>query len=165
MSLESELSACALALRNGPDDKTLYKAVDGALGRLIGHKLFTLLIAVDGGTFVQRVYSSNEAAYPLFGRKAMGPTPWGDHVLKGKKNWMGNDADAIRWAFPDHELIASLGLASCINIPVMAFGRVVGTMNLLDEANAYTDEKMRVADLFAPFVVLPFTEEAARTPA
>lgn len=165
MSLEREIAACALALRNGPDHKTLYKAVDDALGRLVGHKLFTLLIAVDGGTFVQRVYSSNEPAYPLAGRKAMGPTPWGDHVLKGKKNWMGNDAEAIRWAFPDHELIASLGLASCINIPVMAFGRVVGTMNLLDAAHSFTEEKMRVADLFAPFLVLPFTETAAQTPA
>lgn len=165
MSLETEFAACARALREGPDANALYKALEQASARLVGHKLFTLLIAVDGGTFVQRVYSSNEAAYPLFGRKAMGPTPWGDHVLKGKKNWMGNDAEAIRWAFPDHELIASLGLASCINIPVQAFGKVVGTLNILDVAHAYTEEKMRVAELLSSFLVLPFTQEAAQTPA
>jgi hypothetical protein len=39
--------------------------------RLVGHKLFTLLVVVEGDAEVERIYSSNAVAYPLTGRKPM----------------------------------------------------------------------------------------------
>jgi len=155
-SVLEEYARCAAAFRNSDGPEGLYRAVEGALGRLIGHQLFTLLIVVGDGTEVERVWTSNPQAYPLTGRKAMGPTPWGDHVLGGRNAWLGNDAEAIRWAFPDHELITGLGLGSCINVPVVAFGRTLGTMNILDSAGAYLPEQVDTASLFAPLLALPF---------
>ncbi len=64
--------------------------------------------------------------------------------------------DEIRWAFPDHALIESLGCGSCINIPVIAFGRMLGTMNVLDRENAYDDRTVEMLSLFAPILDLPF---------
>ena len=151
-----ELRLCAAALGDptGPDG--LYRAVQASLGRLIGHRLFTLLITIEGGAEVERVWSSDEASYPLTGRKRMGPTPWGDHVLRSRRPWLGDGAEAIRWAFPDHALIASLGLACCINVPVVAFGRTLGTMNLLDREGAYGPADVEAASLFAPVLAAPF---------
>lgn len=117
----------------------------------VGYRLFTLLY-VDGDE-VARIYSSNPDAYPVSGRKHMGPTPWGDHVLKGQKPWLGMDMDAIRWAFFDHELIASLGLGCCINIPVIYDAEVIGTIALLDVEHRYTEDHLAAALPFAPLTI------------
>ncbi len=60
--------------------QTLYRELELQLSKDIGFGLFTLLYA--DGHEVARVYSSDEKSYPVFGRKAMGPTPWGEKVLK-----------------------------------------------------------------------------------
>ena len=80
---------------------------------------------------VARIYSNRPAEYPVSGRKTMGPTPWGEHVLNGRQPYLGEDKAGIRWAFFDHELIESMGLGSVINVPAIYDGKVVGTINLL----------------------------------
>ncbi len=132
----------------------LYQWLESETKRLVGHKLFTLLY-VDGAE-VARVYSSNSRAYPLAGRKEMGPTAWGAVVIEGKRPWFGRTMTEIRWAFPDHELIASLGCGACINLPVVYDGRTIGTMNMLDAEGAYEETSLaRVAHL-APLLVPAF---------
>ena len=111
-------------------------AVDAAVKAVVGHRLFTVLYVAPGGEEVARVYSSDPSAYPLRGRKRMGPTPWGEHVIRRGQAYVGNNDDDIRWAFPDHQLIRSLGLGSVLNIAVAHGGEVVGTLNILDRAGA-----------------------------
>jgi GAF domain-containing protein len=154
------LDDVAEVLAQGPDRAALYDAVDAALQRLLGHRLFTLLAVLPGGIEVQRFWSSNAQAYPLTGRKRVGPTPWGEVVLQGKSPWLGNDAESIRWAFADHELIASLGLGACINIPIVHRGRMLGTMNILHAEHHYDATDVTVAARFAPYLVGAFSEEA-----
>ncbi len=133
---------------------TLFKALHERLNATVGFGLFTLLF-VDGQE-VARVYSSNEQAYPVFGRKAMGPTPWGDLVLKRQQPFLGRDMEAIRWAFYDHELIASLGLGCVINVPVLYNGETIGTMNLLDAEHRYSEADLAQAVALAPLLVPAF---------
>lgn len=147
----------ALAQSSAPAD--VYRAVEQVVKQRLGFGLFTLLVVTPDGQQVRRVYSSNPQAYPLAGLKRMGPTPWGDLVLKRRECFVGRDADAIRWAFPDHELIASLGLASVINVPVTALGQVLGTLNVLDAAGRYADSDLPVVQGVAPYLVPAFLRE------
>jgi hypothetical protein len=156
----AELVAATRALVHSPSPQALYGAIDAGVKRLAGHRLFTLLVVVEGGAEVERIHSSDPDAYPLTGRKPMGPTPWGNHVIKGMQPWHGRTMADIRWAFPDHALIESLGCGSCINIPVIVMGRMIGTMNVLDRENAYSDEAVAQLGLFAPILALPFTDAA-----
>lgn len=137
----------------------IYGAVADILSARIGFGLFTMLVVAPGGEEVERVYSSNPQAYPLAGRKTMGPTPWGELVLRRKQSFLGRSAADIRWAFPDHALIESLGLGCVINVPVQAFGQVLGTFNILDRAERYGDDDLATAQALAPFVVLPFLRD------
>ena len=143
------------------DRRALYQATQDALGDLLGHGLFTLLTVLPGGEEVQRFWSSNEAAYPLTGRKQIGSTPWGEKVLRRHEHFVGRDAAAIRWAFADHELIGSLGLGSVINIPVLAQGRILGTLNLLNSEGWYDEQMAEVAKVFAAPLVHAFAQEIA----
>lgn len=134
--------------------ETLYRALDSTTKSRVGHKLFTLLY-VDGSE-VARVYSNQPEAYPVFGRKPMGPTPWGAHVMDGRRPFLGRDMEAIRWAFFDHALIASLGCGSVINIPIVYDDKTIGTMNLLDAEFHYTEADVaKVAEL-APLLIPAF---------
>jgi GAF domain len=155
-----ELTTATHAMVHAPSPQAFYQAIDASVKRLVGHRLFTLLVVVEGGAEVERIHSSDPVAYPLTGRKPMGPTPWGEHVITGKQPWHGRNLDDIRWAFPDHELIARLGCGSCINIPVIVMGRMIGTMNVLDAENAYDDAAVAMLGLFAPLLALPFAEAA-----
>ena len=54
--------------------------------------------------------------------------------------------DAIAEVFPDHELIASLGCQSVINVPVVIYGAVYGTINCLDVAGYYTPDRVAASE-------------------
>jgi GAF domain-containing protein len=149
--------ATALAAARRPAE--VYVALQKVLAERVGFGLFTLLIRTADGQEVSRVHSTDPVAYPLAGRKRMGPTPWGELVLERQQCYLARDAEGIRWAFPDHELIASLGLASAINVPLVAMGRVLGTINLLDVAGRYTQGDVAVVRTGAPYLVLPFLSE------
>lgn len=150
-------------LQTVPD---LYPAMQDAMADMVGHKLFTLMAIDHARGEAARIYTSHPAEYPVGGRKPLGNmTDWGRIVIEGRQPWIGYTMDDIRFAFFDHALIASLGCASCLNMPVVdedAPGgpRVIGTMNLLDVAHHYTpDHAARLAP-FAELLVQPYRDWA-----
>ena len=158
LTTEDHLALCnALADAGNPAD--VYRAVERVLSQRLGFGLFTMLVRTPDGEQVRRVHTTDAQAYPLDGCKRMGPTPWGDLVLEHRQCYLARDAEGIRWAFPDHALIASLGLASAINVPVVAMGRVLGTINLLGAAGRYLDANIAVVRSVAPYLAAPFLRE------
>jgi hypothetical protein len=150
--------ALAGVMRAGADagqPTPLFDAVEQALGQIIGHKLFTLLQVHPGGE-LERVYTNMPDSYPVAGRKKMGPTPWGKHVIEGQKPYLGRNAEDIRWAFFDHELIESLGCRSVINVLIQWDGRLLGTINMLHEENFYDEADLDRARPFAQALVPAF---------
>lgn len=154
----AEIAKCRAAGALPGQPAPLHRAIDEAVQRLVGHKLFTLLV-VDGQE-VARVYSSNPKDYPVSGRKPMNRTPWGDHVMKDRKTWIARSADDIKWAFFDHQLIHSLGCDSCVNVPVVYDDKVIGTMNVLHQAGWYDEAKAEAIGAFAPLLFASFVQAA-----
>ena len=149
------------AAAGGPDQPTpLYDAMQAALAQVIGHRLFTLMVFDPHNREAQRLYSSDPKNYPVGGRKAMSKTPWGEKVIDGKIAWIGYSAEDIRWAYPDHELIASLGLESALNLPVIYDDVFIGSANLLHDANWYTPQDVEIGKPFAALLAAPFRDFA-----
>jgi hypothetical protein len=151
-------------LRDAPD---LYPSMQQATAEMVGHKLFTLMAIDHARGEAARIYTSHPIEYPVGGRKPLGNmTGWGSIVIEARQPWIGYDMDDIRFAFFDHELIGSLGCASCLNMPVVdedAPGgpRVIGTMNLLHEAHHYAPEHAVRLARFAELLVQPYRDWAA----
>lgn len=114
-----------------------FEQVEEICRRAFGFRLFTVLRNRPESGEIERVYSSNTAKYPPGGRKPMGPTPWGDIVLRKGDCWLGSNARDIRWAFPDAELILSLGCQSCACVPVLEANQTIGVLSLSHEADHY----------------------------
>ena len=128
---------------------TVFERIDREAASVIGQLLFTVT-AYDAATMqVQRVYSSNAAAYPVGGRKQKRDTEFGRHVLIGGQPLICEGDAAIARIFDDHETIRGLGAHSSINAPVLDAGRCVGVLNFLMSGERVTPEQLRAAFHFA----------------
>ena len=107
-----------------------------------GTRLFTLT-ALDADLWLfRRVYTSHPVEYPVSGTKPLERDGWYDYCIRDKLTFVANTPPEFARYFFDHALITSLGLGSCINVPVHDGGPVLGTVNLLAEAGHFTTERL-----------------------
>jgi hypothetical protein len=131
----------------------LFGALDAALGAVVGHRLFTLMRYHERSGESERLYTTHPRAYPVGGRKPLNPTAWSEQVLRHRQPYLGRTPAEVQAVFFDHELIASLGCGSVLNLPVVWDGRVLGTVNLLHEAGWYDEGDVAPGLLFAALAV------------
>lgn len=136
----------------------LFKEISQFLKKYCGYKLLTFLL-VDGQE-VARLYSNMPDMYPVSGRKLMGPTEWGSLLINKRLPFLGRDKEAIKWAFFDHELIASLGLGSVMSIPICYDGETIGVISMLDEEFFYTEKHLETAQQATPYLTPAFLQAA-----
>lgn len=145
-------AAAALAAAGQPE--AFFGALRLATMAAIGHRLFTIMRHDPVAGRNRRVFSSDPAAYPVSGYKAVNwDHPWTRRVLIEGQAWIGRDAADIAWAYPDHETIAAMGLASAVNLPVRWNGRTLGAVNLLHDAAHFTEADAATGALFAALAV------------
>ena len=154
---------CDVAIAHGRVDQphAMFAALDSALQTAIGHKLFTIL-AYDGKTCeAARLYSNLPESYPAGGRKRLAAGPWTEAVLGRGEAYIGRTLDDLSTVFSDHALIASLGCASVLNMPVRWRGRTLGSLNLLHEAGWYDDDDVAACRPFAQLALPALLAPAA----
>ena len=134
----------------------LFSAVEAALGRVAGHRLFTLMVLDHASGEAERVHTSHPDTYPVSGRKRMAETPWFRQVIRGRQHYLGRTREDLEWAFFDHELIGRLGCGSVINVLVIHDDAVLGSVNLLHEEHHYIPEDIRDCLPFAQLLVPAF---------
>lgn len=145
-------AAAALAAAGQPE--TFFAALQQAMAGAIGHRLFTVMRHDPAAGRNRRAYTSDAVAYPISGFKPVNwDHPWTRRVLAEGQPWIGRDAGDIAWAYPDHEKIAAMGLASAMNLPVRWNGRTLGTVNLLHGAAHFTEADAATGALFAALAV------------
>jgi GAF domain-containing protein len=126
----------------------------------IGVRLFTVLAWVPERRALRRVHSSHPAEYPVGGEKTVEVAAgWLARCITAQQPYFGPDRAAVREIFADHDLIESLGCGSIINVPVIAGGRTLGVLNILDAEGAYDENSVHVAESLAPLAAPALLEE------
>ena len=149
----ADLAALADLSASAHEPRALYSAVDALVQAVMGHLLFTILRVHEAGLEVERIYSSNTAAYPVGGRKKKQGTPWSKVVLDKGEVFIARTPDEVRATFDDHALIFSLGIGSIMNVPIGYGGRRLATMNISHEAGFFRDEHVAAGRLIASSLV------------
>jgi len=109
--------------------------------------LFTLSIIEAAATLTRRIHTSHPREYPLGGIKPMARDARYEACIIARAPFVANTAAEFAAFFPDHGLITSMGLGSCVNIPVMGrAGDVVGTVNLLAGPGHFTPSRLRACE-------------------
>ncbi len=134
------------ALASPDQPGATYVALARLADRTIGARLFTLMEIDAARGVARRTYSSMPDTYPVLGEKPIEPGPWLDQVGRRHRTFVANSIEEITAVFSDHSLIQSIGCGSCLNLPVVIAGEVVGTLNCLHEAGHYTPERVAGAE-------------------
>ena len=142
-----------LAVARAADDRSIYPGLEQLSAATIGHRLFTIMRFDLDRAEVERVHTSDPAAYPLGGRKRKRDTAWADQVLGAMQVFRATAPREIEAAFDDHQTIFGLGIGSILNIPVAHQGRCVGTMNLCHQAGWYQQQDERTGLTLAPYLI------------
>jgi GAF domain-containing protein len=136
--------AQAIADPNQPE--AAYAALEALVDDTIGITLFTLMELDLGRGVARRTYSNMPEAYPSSGEKPMQPGKWSETVEGRHETFVANSIEDIAEVFADHELIQSLGCESCLNLPIVAGGKLLGTLNCLNVAGHFTPERVAAAE-------------------
>ena len=123
-----------------------------------GARLFTVTVQDEAKALAWRAYTSHPVAYPVSGTKPLHKDGWYDHTIRHQRTFVANTPEEFALYFFDHALITALGLGSCINVPVVHDGHVLGTVNLLAEAGHFTPARVagyqrQIAEAHAPLVL------------
>jgi hypothetical protein len=137
------LTEFRLALSEPGRDEAPWAALQALSERLVGARLFTVMTVDLEAGVASRQYTNMPKAYPASGTKPITVTPWFEHVVLGRRMFVMETPAEIAAHLFDHELIASLGCGSCVNMPVAVGGKVLGTVNLLNPAGHLTPERLR----------------------
>lgn len=137
-----------------------FKALEALVNQTVGVKLFTLMEVDHARGVARRNYSNMPDVYATSGEKPIQDNAWTEQVQGRHETFVANTIEEIAAVFPDHELIHSLGCESCLNLPIVVQGNVIGTLNCLHEAGHYTPESVAAAESLKQAGALAFLLDA-----
>jgi GAF domain-containing protein len=120
----------------------LFAAIAEVARRRVDAGLVTAMRHDEAASTVERIYSSNEQAYPVGGRKLKRDTGWSRKVLAEHQVLLSAGDEGIRESFDDHPIIFGLGLHSCVNVPLVNEGKCIGTLNVLRVQADWSEEQI-----------------------
>src|SRR5258708_2506553 len=128
------LTTLARQLREPLTSPERFALAGAALEICFGWKVFSAMRYHPASGLCERVHSSAPDAYPVGGSKPRNTNGWSEKVYDRGEIHIGRNAADIAAIFDDHALIASLGCAAIMNIPVRFGGLTFGALNLMDAA-------------------------------
>jgi len=138
-----DIDVLAAGAANSPT--ALFAAIAEVAKRRVGAGLVTAMRHDEAASTVERLYSSDEHAYPVGGRKLKQESDWSRHVLVECRVLVSAGDDAIRKHYNDHAIIFGLGLHSCVNVPLVSSGKCLGTLNVLTARAEWSEDEVALA--------------------
>ena len=129
--------------------------IDG-LRRDVGSGLTTASVYDFDAMRSRRVYSDNLDAYPTGNFKRLDRNRYYARVIEKAQPFSSTTIEEIADVFFDWEKIQGLGFESNLNLPAVANGRVIGTVNLLNVGGHFTADKVAAALAWQPIATLCF---------
>ncbi len=129
----------------GQSPAALFAEIADVAARRLGAGLVTAMRYDAPQQTVERLYSSNPAAYPVGGRKLKRDSAWSRHVLVEHRVLVSAGDGALKEHYTDHATIIGLGLHSCVNIPLVSEKRCVGTLNICRPRADWSEDELAAA--------------------
>jgi len=135
-----------MAMAADAQPAAVFTALEKLVDKTIGIKLFTLMEIYRKKGVARHNYSNQPYAYPTSGEKPIQENSWTEQVQDRHEIFVANSIEGIAAVFPDYELIQSLGCESCLNLPIVIKGQIIGTLNCLHVAGHYTTQRVTAAN-------------------
>ena len=130
-----------------PDQpETTFRALATLADEILDLKQFTMMASDEARGVARRIYTDNPRDYPIGGEKLIPLNIWSEIIFNRNEIFVGNSIEELAKVFSDWELIQSLGLESCLNLPIIIEGKVVGTLNCLSVAGHFTPARIEAVN-------------------
>lgn len=139
----SDIDALSAGAAQSP--AALLAVINDIATRRLNARLVTAMRYLEGEQAVERIYSSNAQAYPVGGRKTKRDSAWSRHVLVEHRVLVSAGDAMLREHYVDHATITGLGCHSCVNVPLVAEGRCIGTMNVCRPQAEWSEDELALA--------------------
>jgi hypothetical protein len=149
----ADVAALTQRIADGADVREIYREVERIAAETVGWRLFTVLRYLEAEGAVERLYSSDEKAYPVGGRKPLEKITVSHGAMEKGEVFLAATREEVRAAFFDHELIFSLGISAILNVPIRYASRRLGTLNLCGEEGMYGPAEIASAKMLAGLMV------------
>jgi hypothetical protein len=104
----------------------------------------------------RRVWTDDAAAYPTGNFKRLDRNLYFERVIEGRQPFHSTTIEEIATVFFDWEKIRDLGMESNMNLPAIAGGEVIGTINLLNRKGHFTADRVAAVMAWQPVATLAF---------
>lgn len=104
----------------------------------------------------RRVWTDDPAAYPTGNFKRLDRNRYFETVIERCEPYASTSIEGIQKVFFDWQKIQALGFESNMNLPAVADGQVIGTLNLLHRKGHFTADKVEAALAWQPVATLAF---------
>src|SRR5437763_5755 len=104
----ADVAAVIAASTASVDARFVHREIERIAAETVGWRLFTILRYVESAAAVERLYSSDENAYPVGGRKPLDKITASHGAMERGEVFLASTKEEVRNAFFDHELIFSL---------------------------------------------------------
>lgn len=142
----ADLAPFVAALAGPNASEAAFKALAQLAYDILDLKQFTVMTVDQKRGVAARIFSDDPVPYPVGGEKPILETIWTETVLGRQETFVGNSIEELAEVFPDWEKIQSLGLESCLNLPIIIGGHVMGTLNCLNVAGHFTPDRVAAAN-------------------
>ncbi len=105
-------------LQQARDPAAAFEAIGAATLQAMGPGLLTINAWHAGPAQIERLWSSDTAAYPVGGRKSKGDSPWRHQLLERGEVFVGEGDAALAAVFDDVQRIRGLGCTAVVNVPL-----------------------------------------------
>ncbi len=143
------LGTLALAAAQPGQPARSFDALAKLLLRYPGYLLFSVS-ALERGTILRRIYSTDQARHPLGATKDMAGTGYCATLIQKRQHVLSQGAIGLQATFQGHEAMLADGIGCALNLCLQYDGKVVGSANILGRGNAYDTH---TADHLDPLVL------------
>ena len=151
----ADVAAVVACSAESRQPRQVYREVERISAETMSWRLFTVLRYVEAAQAVERLYSSDEKAYPVGGRKPLDKITASHGAMEKGEVFLAGTKEEVRKAVFDHELIFSLGITAILNVPIRHAGRRLGTVNLCGEEGMYGPAEIACGKILAGLLVPP----------
>ena len=125
----SEVGLLSSAMAAAEPRDPVFRAIDRIARARMAVNVFSASVCFLETMELERVYSSRPDVYGTGQRKSKRETRWAQQVLVERQVFVGEGALEMAAAFDDQERMASIGIRSIINVPVVVADRCLGVLN------------------------------------
>ncbi|WP_354684700.1 GAF domain-containing protein [Cupriavidus necator] len=147
--LVAQVNALCDGLQRAQDPGAAFEAIGAATLRMLGPGLLTINAWHAQQSQIERLWSSDTAAYPVGGRKSKGDSAWRRQLLERAEVFVGEGDAALAAVFDDVQVIRDLGCSAVVNVPLCHQGRVIGTFNFLADRAVWSAAELAALRVLA----------------